>query len=376
MTGPDEPCDAIALLARADPTERDGPLREVDDAQLAAAHARVMRMIVAGEGEGTTAPPVPRRGTRRTRATRASAAIVGLAAAAVVALVALPGGKKSGELSLINAAAKVAARRLPATALPPGKYFRMLVRDFRNVSGSSVINDFNVEYWVGSDGSGLVRQSIRRSLFPGDRCPALAPPPRGYISITCTNTGNMIVSDFRVGPRGLDRFQGDYVEGWVRSLPTNQHALDATLQAQWAKENPYTPGVHLGRADSAQLLGLIGTALGNPLTSPAVRSSLFRLAGTLPGVSVRTKVRDSYGRTGTEISASGTTGVTLPASAPDAHHGTKTNRQMYRLIFDPATSLILDSDTTVPGSGNKGTILLAYFDQGIVGSLPISHHRP
>ncbi len=376
MTRSDDPRGAVALLARANPTDRDTSLHELGHEELAAAHVRVMQLIAAGPDDKAAAPPLPRRGSQRRRATRASAAVLALAAAATVALLALPAGNQSGELSLVNAVAQVAASRPPVTTLPPGKYFHMLVRDFRNVSGPTVINDTNIEYWVGSDGSGLVRQSTRRSLFPGGQCPPSSPPPKGFISISCAASGDMIINDFRLGPRGLYRFQGDYVETWVRSLPTNQHSLKIALQKQWASEYANTPGANAGEADSAQLLGLIGSALGDPLTSPAVRSSLFRFAGTLPDVTVRTGVTDAYGRTGTEIRATGDTGVALPQHSPDAPHDTRADRQVYRLIFDPATSLILDSDITVPGTGTQGTILLAYFDQRIVGSLPTNQHRP
>jgi hypothetical protein len=376
MTGLDEPRNVIALLERANPTERDASPHHADESELAAAHARVMHMIAAEErGGGAAALPFPSRRSRRMRWTRVSAAILGIAAAAGAALLSLPRPNRSAELSLVNAAAKVAASRPPATAVPPGEYFHVLVRDFRDELGTGVINDSNIEYWVGPDGSGLVRQSTLRSVFPGQRCPAPAPPPAGYLSITCAASRNMVVNDFRLGPGGLYRFQGDYIDTWVRSLPTDVQALEAALQKRWAREYAKTPGVHVGRADSPQLLGLIGDALGDPLTSPAVRSTLFRLAGTLRGVSVRTRVTDAYGRTGTEIATTGATGVILPPRSPGAAHGTQAQHQVYRLIFDPATSAILDQDNAVPALGSEGTILVAYFDQGIVGSLPISGDR-
>jgi hypothetical protein len=376
MTGLDEPRDVIVLLERADPTAGDESPHEVDEAQLAAAHARVMQMLAAEDGGGR-APDLPSASprSRRIRWTRGSAAIVGLAAAASAVLLALPAHNISNELSLVNAAAKVAASQPPATAVPPGRYFHMLVRSFRDVTGTGVSNDSNIEYWVGADGSGLVRQGVARSVFPGHRCPPPAPPPPGYLSITCATSANMVMNDFRLGPRGFYTFSGDYIETWVRSLPTDEHALEAALQKRWTREYSNIPGVRVGRADSPQLLGLIGDALGDPLTSPAVRSSLFRLAGTLPGVSVRTGVKDAYGRTGTEISATGATGVALPSGSPSGRNGTRAQRQILRLIFDPATSQLLDSDSTLPRAGSQGTVLLAYFDRGIVGSLPASGDR-
>ncbi len=368
MTGLDEPRDVMALLARANPTEGDASCYEVDESQLAAARARVMQMIAAEEGGGrATALPLPSRRSRWTRWTRVSAAIVGIAVAASAVLLALPGRNNPPDLSLVNAAANVAASQPPATAVPAGEYFHMLVRSFRNVTGAGVINDSNIEYWVAADGSGLVRQSIARAIFPGQRCPPRTPPPPGYLSITCAVSGNMVVNDFRLRPGGLYRFGGDYIDTWVRALPTDEQALEAALQKQWTREYANTPGVRVGKADSAQLLGLIGFALGDPLTAPAVRSSLFRLAGTLPHVSVRTGVTDAYGRTGTEITAIGSTGVAVPPGSPLARHGAPARHQILRLIFDPATSEILDSDFT---DGSEYPISLAYFDQGIVRSLP------
>jgi hypothetical protein len=372
----DEPRDVMALLERANPTERDASPQKLDESQLAAAHARVMHKIMAEERGGrASASPFPSRRSRRRRWTRVPVAILGIAVVASAVLLALPGRNNSAELSLMNAAAKIARSRPPATAVPPGKYFHLLVRDFRDELGTGVSNDSDIEYWVGSDGSGLVRQSILRSAFPGQRCAPPEPPPAGYLSITCATPGNMVVSDFRLGPGGLYRFRGEYVDTWVRSLPTDEQALEAALQKRWAREYAKTPGVRVGRADSPQLLELIGDALGDPLTSPAVRSSLFRLAGTLAGVSVRTGVTDAYGRTGTEISTTGATGVVLPPASPGAAHRTQAQRQVYRLIFDPATSAILDQDNTIPALGGNGTTLVAYFDEGIVGSLPISGQR-
>lgn len=367
MPGLGEPRDVIALLARANPTERDAPGYEVDESQLAAARARVMQIIAAEEGGvRATALPLPSRRSRWTRSARVSAAIAGIAAAASAVLLALPGHNNPADLSLVNAAAKVAASQPPATAVPAGEYFHMLVRSFRNI-GTGVINDSNIGYWAAADGSGLVRQSIVRAIFPGQRCPPPTPPPPGYISITCVVSGNMVVNDFRVGPGGFYRFAGDFIDTWVRALPTDEQPLEAALQTQWTREYAQTPGVRVGKADSAQLLGLIGQALADPLTTPAVRSSLFRLAGTLPHVSVQTGVTDAYGRTGTEISAAGDTGVALPKGSPFARHGQSAQRQISRLIFDPATSTILDADST---SGRDDTVSLAYFDQGTVGSLP------
>jgi hypothetical protein len=287
---------------------------------------------------------------------------------------------------IVSAVARVAATELPTSALPPGEYYHFLVRSNRNVVvDGPVIHDSDREYWVAADGSGLARESVTRSLYPGQACPPAPPTPAGYLSVTCAPAGDMIVTDMQFGPGGFESVYDDGILAWVTSLPTDQAALEAALQQQWAKEYANSP-TPVGNADSAQLLGLIGNALADPITSPAVRSSLYRLAGTLPGVSVQTAVTDDHGRTGTAITVTGSTGVPGPPNPAASSAVTKiirkdesTPTETTRLIFDPATAAILDEDTTIPDPGHNAAVLLrsslAFFDQGVVGSLPTGHDQ-
>jgi hypothetical protein len=82
--------------------------------------------------------------------------------------------------------------------------------------------------------------------------------------------------------------------------------------------------------------------LWNPLVGPALRSALYRLLVTVPGVQVNSSARDANGRPAVLISRVDTSG--LPGSKPD--------RITYATYENPATGALLETAITYPpGTG-------------------------
>ncbi|MGH3168717.1 MAG: hypothetical protein ACRDN0_22905, partial [Trebonia sp.] len=82
--------------------------------------------------------------------------------------------------------------------------------------------------------------------------------------------------------------------------------------------------------------------LWNPLVSPALRSALYKVLASVPGVRVNSAAHDSTGRPAVEISRTDNSG--LPAGKSDGIS--------YTTYESPATGAVLESTVTYPpGSG-------------------------
>ncbi|MBV9798635.1 MAG: hypothetical protein JO039_11375 [Solirubrobacterales bacterium] len=144
------------------------------------------------------------------------------------------------------------------------------------------------------------------------------------------------------GPSGKDIGDGLFRYRQLLSLPTRPAAMRARLrqaEAALARREARTAGANAtdiqkgAFADLSEITGL----LTSPLPA-AERLALFRAAVTIPGASVNARARDSLGRQGVAISASG--GVSFQ-----------------QLIIEPASGALLEDAPKV-----------AVVAQGVVGS--------
>jgi hypothetical protein len=133
------------------------------------------------------------------------------------------------------------------------------------------------------------------------------------------------------------------------AMPTSLAALRAALIAQWKSElKPYphpgrTKGPHpvpipVTTSDDDITFQQASYMLWNPLVSPTLRSALYKLLATVPGVNVNASARDSNGRKAIEISRTDTSG--LPGGKPDGI--------TYATYENPRTGAVLESTVTYP----------------------------
>ncbi|HEX9374678.1 MAG TPA: CU044_5270 family protein [Actinomycetota bacterium] len=256
-------------------------------------------------------------GRRKRRVRRASvlAPVVAIvAAAAVLAPTMLPGNHRtSAAAATLHRLAAVAARQ-PAVSVGPGQYVysRYLARyeTCRGDQGNECIwEDVDRETWVAPDGSGRIRET------------------RGSTAWS---------EQFRPGELNADD---------LSKVPTDRDALRAFIEERASKAD---------QPLDYEMFVVVGDLLRESFSSttafesPELRSALFEVAASLPGVEYLGDTTDEVGRPGVGV------GYT--------HRGVR-----YELIFDPATSVFLgerdvrtDGGTTVPGSW------ASYLESGIV----------
>jgi hypothetical protein len=320
--------DVLTLLRAADPVAGEEVLAPGD---LDAAHDRVRAMLV-GEPSRDTLNPRGGRGRRHARWSRALPGLVAAAAiAAVVVTIGLaPGGK---DTSPLEAAAAVAAQQ-PTTIPPPDEYYHMAWT--QQMPGVKLkVTD---QWWVAADGSGrFVQRMTGRSAPPG---------PGGNI-------------DMRFGPGRFTAMWAKYFYNLLgidnpAALPSDPMALKARLEGvltRAERRNPSHWRAAANEPSADQLVPEIGSALANPLDTPALRSALFKVADLLSGVTVTRHVADPLGRFGTAI----TVVAASPIPQPSAHWAAR-----YRLIYDPRTSQILAWELIPRSAGSFETFAVSH----------------
>jgi hypothetical protein len=120
-----------------------------------------------------------------------------------------------------------------------------------------------------------------------------------------------------------------------QGLPTQPAALEAAIVRRFEG----------GHANNA-ITFLLATGVLNFTAPPAVRSALFKMLSTMPGVQYLGKVTDPLGRTGDTIA------LNQWATHPPSINGIPMGRHLGNLvvIFDPKTSQVLDEAPTPPGA--------------------------
>lgn len=301
-----------ALLSAADPARR-AQVDQADSGGAAALYRRIVGTPRAGEGGGAPAP-VPGETHLRThsqgRTPRVSARLtvtagvaLAVAIAVTIGLVAIAGGSPTRHRTLadgprqprpapvsppsqapppaspppappnqaapeLDALATVAAGR-PSTSLVPGPGQYLYVLDIE-VKGAppgggpgmpcgSVIR----QQWLASDGSGQ-----QTGDSPG-----------------CGSNETQFTQSWGTSGNGINF---DYL-GW-QGLPTQPAAMEAAIVDRFED----------GQASNAMTF-LLATGVLNFTAPPAVRSALFRMLATLPGVQYLGQMTDPLGRTGDTI---------------------------------------------------------------------------
>ncbi|MEZ0092216.1 hypothetical protein [Streptacidiphilus sp. EB129] len=161
-------------------------------------------------------------------------------------------------------------------------------------------------------------------------------PLSSTATVYASRSGYMIESNGHVYKKGSAAAWsvGGKLVGWdgLDRLPTDPATLVGMLEA--------------GQSDHSGAFDQAGTILGGSPAGPQLRAGLFQALGRLPGVKVVGTVRDSIGRSGTEVIYPGAWGAEA-------------------LIIDPKTSTLLAtvwwqadgrSDTTYLSTGPAMTI--------------------
>lgn len=137
------------------------------------------------------------------------------------------------------------------------------------------------------------------------------------------------------------------------AIPTSLAALRAALIAQWNKANeqvvrpPYKnlrpKPIHV--TDDDKVFQQASDMLWNPLVGPALRSALYRVLATVPGVTVDSSARTSTGKPAVELSRKDDSG--LPGGRSDGN--------VYATYESPATGAVLESTITYPPGSDVTT---------------------
>jgi hypothetical protein len=260
-----------------------------------------------------------RRRQRRTRAVSiaATGAVLGTAAGVVatsaggVGSAARPGhGAPSGPRTAITltAAQRTLYRLSSAAAAAPegsGRYV-VLSEKQDNYLKSSVIDSVTGDIWTYQQGAG-------------------------------------VPSQLPVDPHGSS------TQAQFEAMPTDPAALRAVLVAQFDAQQKQAEAALAGLGRKAHVPAqpqessddkVFEQATGmlwNPLVGPALRSALFRVLATTPGVTVNAQARDNLGRPAVEISRFDSVSQTT-----------------YATFEDPATTAVLEQTYTNPPDTGDG----------------------
>jgi hypothetical protein len=319
------------VLSAADPARR-AEIGDPDSPSAAALYRRIVGTPPRQQGRGTPRrPPVrthlrPYSGRQSARrhprlSVVAAVAIASVAVMAVGLIVALGGSRApTGALatggvkpsatqrvapsSLANQAGPVldslAAVAADSTATPlvpgPGQYLYVLDVELKGAppAGGAAMACGSVirQEWLASDGSG---QQVGYS--PG-----------------CGSNEDRFTQSWGTSGNGISF---DYL-AW-QGLPTQAAAMEAAIVRRFEG----------GHANNAVTF-LLATGVLNYTAPPAVRSALFRMLATMPGVHYLGKVTDPLGRSGD----------TIALIQPESD---------LVVIFDPKTSQVLDEAPTPTG---------------------------
>ncbi|MGH3276921.1 MAG: CU044_5270 family protein [Streptosporangiaceae bacterium] len=269
-----------------------------------------------------------RRDPRRTaRLTLGGLTAGGLAAA--IAVTALPAqhpapDAASGPGAAILRKLILTASRQPAMpGLQPGQFQytqSVSLTESTYASASSpgharALPDYSVDYaeqrqfWIASDGSGRLVETMINPIFPTarDRAHWVANGRPSLVQQPLDQT---------FGPHGLSSVD-------VSTLPTDPAQLARLISSRAIEGGPRGPG-----EDFIQ----VGDLLRETDASPALRAALFQVASHIPGVTVISMARDHSGRSGIALKyvASGSASGSPFAAGAEQEY-----------IFNPATSAMI-----------------------------------
>jgi hypothetical protein len=321
----------LEVVRRADPVSTE--IGEPPDATF----ERVLACARAEAQSRSSLKQLRRQWRHGSRWAVAAGGVTAVALSAVAVMALLPAGDTGGPspaaAAVLLHAARTAAQQ-PASVPPgPGQFVYTKSQGLNeNTTVPASGKAFNVfqtvirEAWIGSDGSGRIKQTegpprfattVDRAAWIADGKPALG-----------DGSGDMN-SNFGAG-------QLSYVN--LTTLPTEPGQLKQLIEKRTIEGGP--PG-------NAETFTIIGDLLRETYAPPGVRSALYTVAAQLPGVQLIGAAHDQLGRPGTAV------GYT-------AHGNTQ------ELIFDPQTSALLAEQTV----DNTGAVVgwTAYLSSGVVDS--------
>ena len=262
-------------------------------------------------------------------------AALALAACVLLALPAL------GRVAVVySAKLRLLRQQQPPMVAPDGEYYYVDESnwEFYAATGWSSVD---AQWWVANDGSGRVEYS---SEFGGPGVPASTGGPftysetfgaGGYDSVAYPSLSQTL--GHHVPPTA---FVGSMVPPGMsfdpETLPTDPGALSDALRSdidKIASMERYGLYADPRWSESTKELMLIASALQDPMDHPELRSSLFTIAGELPGIDVQQGVADPLGRSGEAI------------TSPEGPAGS--TQEVFAVIFNPTTTQIL-AETEYP----------------------------
>jgi hypothetical protein len=265
-------------------------------------------------------------------------ALAGIAASALVLMVVgLPGGggHKPPVLPALAGVARAAAEQPgPDADLP---YLYVKTRDM-GIS-TSVANGRNwsrfvgtiSEKWIAKDGSGRLRQTEAAPVWasPADREAWEA--AGGAVQFPLETSGHAEEAVLHGDCRGRLFLRGPFTAGELAEIPTDPEELAAWLEDRVTNPNGGA-GSGNGFSIAVRTLALSSELLTDPLASSELRAALYEAEGLIPGIEYFGRARDAIGRHG------------IAVGAESANSGAPSR---YSLIFDPKTSKVLASETTM-----------------------------
>jgi hypothetical protein len=220
----------------------------------------------------------------------------------------------------------------------------------------------------------LTLTAERRKLDKLSSVAASQPPGQGRYAVMMTGGGDVkdtSVIDSRTGDmwsyqQGTDGlpsgkgFTKNYspTAAQLAAMPTGLVALRAALIARWDEQNKPGPNPNHDPAspipfnDNDRVFQQATFLLWNPLVGPDLRSALYRVLATVPGVKVNSSARDATRRRAVEISRTDTSGLPGGRSGPTAYATFRSDHITYATYENPATGALLETAITYPpGSG-------------------------
>jgi hypothetical protein len=305
---------------------------------------QVYRRIVSEDD-----PAESKRGVSRKTWGRSLGRIAAASLVLVILIVApslLEGDSGSAAAHALDAAADVAAAQPFIPSVAAYVYAKSMTAAPVTSLGAdgkpwTVIVRSTQEEWVAPNGSGRVKTGPTRFSFLGQR------DRDSWLAAGSPKVGNKATDrSFGVGNLGYED---------VAALPTDVHDLAALLRVR----------AQIADDPDVQMLIIIGNLLRRTDAPPQLRASLYRVAAAIPDVELLGRVTDEAGRPGLAV------GITSDATGW---------LERTELIFDPATSRLLDERTEllerVGWIDADPPVVIAYSAYVAAGTVDSTSERP
>jgi hypothetical protein len=321
------------------------PLRDLPPGHLEARKQHLLSELAwHPQGRRLSLPTIPR--LQRGRSWRpamvlAVAAVVAVAVFGVFGLSGSPAGPSPAAAAVLNRLARLIAAQ-PLTP-QPGQYLYVDSRsEYPTFDGSSSCETLAVvhrEIWIGTDGSGLIRETSGPQQYASAAAQAacLQADPNMQLRSGGTSNDWFAPQCLALGP----------TSNW-NSLSSDPRVL--LQQMRQLDGGPATPGedfVH------------IGDFLRETDAPPAVRATLYQAAALIPGIQLLGTVRDHDGRPGL--------GIAYPYPSQGPYPSSVSSSE---LIFDPHTGELLGEQGTGP------QYWAVYLNEQVVNALPSNPPAP